>query len=141
MLGRLNRNARILAALVTLVLPAGGCASSVADMPVLGVPSDAPARPKEAGAYPAVHDIPADREQSAMDATEQTKIAKELVAARDRQATVAAGVNPAAAPPVPKVKQKPRQPLASPSARAKKDAIQPQVRTDSVAGEPTLRLN
>jgi hypothetical protein len=124
-------------ALVTLVLPVGGCATSVADMPIVGVPPGAPARPKEAGAYPAVHDIPADREQSAMDPTEQTKIAKELIAARDRQATTA---NPPA-PPAAKVKQKPRQPLVSPSVRAKKDAIQPQVRTNSAASEPTLRLN
>jgi hypothetical protein len=126
-----------MATLVTLVLPVGGCATSVADMPMVGVPAGAPGRPKEAGAYPAVHDIPADREQSAMDATEQTKIAKELVAARDRQATIA---NPPA-PQAAKVKQKPRQPLASPSVRDKKDAIQPQVRTNSAAGEPTLRLN
>jgi hypothetical protein len=140
MLGSADRRAWIMAALVTLAMPVGGCASSVADLPMVGVPADAPARPKEAAAYPAVHDIPADREQSPMDPTEQTKVAKELIAARDRQATIA-GTTPPAAPPAAKVKQKPRQPLVSPSVRDKKDAIQPQVRTNSAASDPTLRLN
>jgi hypothetical protein len=136
MLGSANRRAWTVTALVTLALSVGGCATSIADMPLVGVPAGAPARPNEAAAYPAVHDIPAAREQSPMDPTEQSKIAKELIAARDRQATVA-GTNP---PPA-KVKQKPRPPLVSPSARDKKDAIQPQVRTNSAASEPSLRLN
>ena len=73
-------------ALLMLALPAGGCATSIADMPLVGLPSDAPARPKEAGAYPAVHDLPAAREQSALDPSEQAQIQRELIAARDRQA-------------------------------------------------------
>jgi hypothetical protein len=81
-----SRNAWTVTALVMLALSVGGCATSIADMPLVGVPSDAPARPKEAGAYPAVHDVPADREQSALEPSEQLKIQKELIAARDRQA-------------------------------------------------------
>jgi hypothetical protein len=77
------------AALVTLALCVGGCATSIADIPLIGVPADAPGRPKEPSAYPAVHDLPAPREQSAMEPSEQAKIQSELIAARDRQAAVA----------------------------------------------------
>jgi len=90
------RKGWIVAALLVLVLPVGGCATSIADIPLIGVPSDAPARPKEAGAYPAVHDLPSDREQSAMEPSEQAKIQKELIAARDRQAGAAAAPGAAA---------------------------------------------
>ncbi len=84
-----------MAALVILALCAGGCATSIADMPLIGVPADAPGRPKERSAYPAVHDLPAAREQSAMEPTEQAKIQSELIAARDRQAAVAGKSPPA----------------------------------------------
>jgi hypothetical protein len=73
-----------------LALPVGGCATSIADLPLIGTPADAPARPKEVGAYPAVHDLPQDRPEAAMDATERNKVSGELVAARDRQAAIAA---------------------------------------------------
>src|SRR5436305_10107761 len=88
-LERANGRAWTVSWLLMLTLSAAGCATSIADMPLVGVPADAPARPKEPGAYPAVHDIPAAREQPALDPTEQSKISKELVQARDRQATVA----------------------------------------------------
>src|SRR3954469_5298108 len=87
-----------LAALL-LALPVGGCATSIADLPVVGVPADAPARPKETGAYPAVHDMPQDRPEAAMDAAERNKVSSDLIAARDRQAATAAATtapNPAA---------------------------------------------
>ena len=89
-----NRRAWTVAALVMLALSLGGCATSIADTPLIGVPSDAPGRPKEVSAYPAVHDLPAPRDQDAMDPTEQAKVEKELMAARDHQAEVAAGTNP-----------------------------------------------
>jgi hypothetical protein len=73
-----------------LALPAGGCSTSIADLPVIGTPADAPPRPKEVGAYPAVHDLPQDRPEAAMDATERYKVSSELIAARDRQAAIAA---------------------------------------------------
>src|SRR3954463_6158647 len=87
-------------AALLLALPVGGCATSIADLPLVGVPADAPARPKEVGAYPAVHDLPQDRPDSAMDATERSKVSSELMAARDRQAATAA----ATAAPNPKAK-------------------------------------
>jgi hypothetical protein len=81
--------------LLLSALPLGGCATSIADMPIVGTPADAPARSKDAGAYLPVHDLPPDREEAEMTPAEQAKALKELAAARDRQASVAAK-NPAA---------------------------------------------
>ncbi|WP_249144016.1 hypothetical protein [Bradyrhizobium lablabi] len=68
----------------------GGCASVFADLPGVGVPADAPERPKEAGGYLPVHDIPPDRSEQAIKPAEQAKIESELIAARERQASTAA---------------------------------------------------
>ena len=65
----------------------GGCSSTIADMPLVGTPADAPARSKDAGAYLPVHDLPPDREEAEMTPAEQAKIKAELLAARDRQAS------------------------------------------------------
>jgi hypothetical protein len=78
------------AVLLLSAIALGGCAISIADLPLVGTPSDAPGRPKEAGAYLPVHDLPPDREQAALPLAEQAKIQKELATARDRQASAAA---------------------------------------------------
>jgi hypothetical protein len=77
-------------------LALGGCSTSIADLPLVGTPADAPARPQEAGAYLPVHDLPPDRDEAAMNPAERAKLQAELLAARDRQASVAATQNPAA---------------------------------------------
>jgi hypothetical protein len=84
------------AALLLSVLALGGCATSIADLPLVGTPADAPARPKEAGGYLPVHDLPPNRDEAAMAPAEQAKIQAELAAARDRQAAAAAASNAAA---------------------------------------------
>jgi hypothetical protein len=84
------------AALLLSALAFGGCATSIADMPLVGTPADAPARPKEAGGYLPVHDLPPNRDQAAMAPAERAKIEAELAAARDRQAAAAAASNAAA---------------------------------------------
>ena len=86
---RQNR-AWIVGALLLSAVALGGCSSSIADMPLLGTPADAPARPKEAGGYLPVHDLPPDRQEAALPPAEQAKIEKELIAARDRQASATA---------------------------------------------------
>ena len=93
-----DRRTSALAAVVLLLsaLTLGGCATSIADMPLVGTPADVPARPKEAGSYLPVHDLPPDREEAAMPPAERAKIQAELLAARDRQASTAAAQNPAA---------------------------------------------
>jgi hypothetical protein len=77
-------------ALLTVALALGGCATSIADMPLAGTPADAPARPKEAGAYLPVEDLPPGRDEAAIAPADQAKIKAELAAARDRQAATAA---------------------------------------------------
>jgi hypothetical protein len=88
--------ASAVAALLLSALALGGCATSIADLPLVGTPADAPARPKEAGGYLPVHDLPPNRDEAAMAPAEQAKIQKELAAARDRQAAAAAASNAAA---------------------------------------------
>jgi hypothetical protein len=82
-----------MAALLLSALALGGCSTSIADMPLVGTPADAPERPKEAGAYLPVHDLPPDREEAAMPPAERARIQAELLAARDRQASTAAAQN------------------------------------------------
>lgn len=92
-LGMVDRNMRALAlgALLLSAVALGGCSStSIADLPMVGTPADAPARPKEAGGYLPVHDVPPAREEAAIPPAERAKIEAELIAARDRQASVAA---------------------------------------------------
>jgi hypothetical protein len=75
----------LVGALLAATLAVGGCSTQIADIPVGGLPADAPPRPKEAGSYPPVHDFPPERE-AAMKPDEQKRIQSELIAARDRQA-------------------------------------------------------
>jgi hypothetical protein len=95
-------------ALLATALAVSGCSTQVADMPLVGVPSDAPPRPKEAGAYLPVHDMPQSRDEAAMNLDEQKRIAAELIAARDRQAQ--ASTEP---PPAPPKKPKAKKPASS----------------------------
>ena len=85
-----------IAALFVSALAVGGCSTSIADLPGVGTPADAPQRPKETGGYLPVHDLPPDRDEAAMKPAEQAKLQAELAAARDRQAASAAAPNPAA---------------------------------------------
>jgi hypothetical protein len=91
-----SKRALALGALLISALALGGCSTSIADLPLVGTPADAPARPKETGTYLPVHDLPPDRDQAAMAPAERAKVAAELAAARDRQASTAAAQNPAA---------------------------------------------
>ena len=102
---RVDRNIRALTAgalLLSSALALGGCSTSIADMPLIGTPADAPARPKEAGSYLPVNDLPPDRDEAAMPPAERAKLLSELAAARDRQASATAAqgaatpANPAA---------------------------------------------
>lgn len=84
-----------MAAMVASALALGGCSTQIADMPGLGVPTDAPERPKEAGGYLPVHDLPPERNEEAIKPAELAKIQSELTAARDRQAAASAPAKPA----------------------------------------------
>lgn len=75
----------LVCALALPILALGACSVPLADLPVVGVPAGAPARPAEPGAYPAVHDMPAARTDPVLDPTEQAKVEKDLQAVRQRQ--------------------------------------------------------
>ena len=83
------------ATLLAAALALGGCSTQIADMPGFGLPADAPERPKEAGGYLPVHDLPPDRNEEAMKPAELAKIQAELTAARDRQAAAPTPPKPA----------------------------------------------
>jgi hypothetical protein len=93
----LNRRNKVLAlaALLTSALALSGCATSIADMPLAGTPADAPPRPKDAGSYLPVNELPPDRDEATMNPAQRAKIEAELIAARDRQASTTAAKNAA----------------------------------------------
>lgn len=65
----------------------GGCATGVVvdDLPAgVGLPADAPARPKVAYQYPAVHDMPPPRATEPLSDAAQVRLEKELQSDRDR---------------------------------------------------------
>jgi hypothetical protein len=91
-----KKRALVGGALLLSALALGGCSTSIADLPFVGTPTDAPARPKQAGGYLPVEDLPPNRDEAAIAPEEQAKIKAELLAARDRQASTAAAKDPTA---------------------------------------------
>jgi hypothetical protein len=89
-----TKKALALGALLLSALALGGCSMSIADLPLLGTPADAPDRPKEVPAYLPVHDLPPDRAEPELPPKERAKIQAELVAARDRPASAVAPKDP-----------------------------------------------
>jgi len=77
----------VLAALLLAPLALGGCSAQLADLPIVGTPADAPARPKEQGAYLPVNALPPDRDDTEMEPATRDKLKAELIAARNRQTT------------------------------------------------------
>ena len=98
-----NRTIRLwsIAGLFASALALGGCSTQIADLPGVGLPTDTPERPKEAGTYMPVHDVPPNREEEAMKPAEVAKLQADLTAARDRQASTTATPATAAAAPKP----------------------------------------
>lgn len=76
-----------LVGVLLLGLVLGGCASQIADAPLMGLPANTPPRPATPGEYLPVHDVPAPRQETVLDKDQQEKLEKELLAARDRQAS------------------------------------------------------
>lgn len=88
----LERRALVAGLVVFGVLTLAGCSSPIADMPSLD--ADAIARPKEPGGYLPVNDVPRDRDAPIISPQERDKIEKELLAARDRQASAGTSTRP-----------------------------------------------
>lgn len=107
-----------LALTVCLAAGLGGCgtvsekmAGAMGSMPGVGLPANAPERPAEQRAYPAVHDMPPPRTNVVLTGAEQQQVERELMAARDGQKAAAAppAQPAAAAKPAPKPVQAARQ--------------------------------
>ena len=77
--------ARLCALAFVLVL--GGCSIPIGEIQ-LGSQAE---RPKDSGGYLPVNQLPPDRDEAAMNAAERAKVQAELIAARERQASAAAG--------------------------------------------------
>jgi hypothetical protein len=105
-------------AIFVLALALGGCAATVADIPMVGVPANAPARPEAAGAYLPIHDLPPPRQEEMMSVADQTRIANELTEARAKgkataasdAAAIAAATPPPAQTKLPPAKKKAEKP-------------------------------
>lgn len=88
--GLAHRLAVGLSMALSLALSSGllaGCATGVVvdDLPsAVGLPADAPARPKVAYQYPAVHDMPPPRAVPPLSDAAQVRLEKELLTDRDR---------------------------------------------------------
>src|ERR1700736_54695 len=85
-----TRRVLTLGVLLAASLALAGCATSIAGLPPIRPPADAPARPGDTGAYLPVHDLPPERDQPELAPAQRAKIQAELLAARDRQASSAA---------------------------------------------------
>jgi ribosomal protein L12E/L44/L45/RPP1/RPP2 len=73
-----------------------GCASisqkfadTASQLPEVGLSANAPARPVQQMAYPAVHDVPPPRTATMLTDMEQQRLETDLVSARDQQQTAA----------------------------------------------------
>jgi hypothetical protein len=75
------------AALLLVAMALGGCSTSIAEIPIGSAASDT--KPKESGAYLPVNALPPDRDEAAMEPAERAKVQKDLIAARERQASAA----------------------------------------------------
>jgi hypothetical protein len=102
MLADWQKKTLVFAALFCAGLALAGCSSQIADMPLIGTPADAPARPKEPGGFLPVNDLPPNRDEAAMDPATRAKIQAELTAARDRQAAASKDAPPANKPVLPR---------------------------------------
>jgi hypothetical protein len=87
------------ATLLLSSLSLGGCATSTAGLPLMDARAEAPA-PAKRSVYLPVEDLPPKREKPAMTADERSKLQKELIAARDRQAVAVKAQGAASAEPV-----------------------------------------
>jgi hypothetical protein len=83
------RRARVAAGMILLLsLSLGGCATSTTGSSLMDARAEAP-MPSKANGYLPVEDLPPPREMPVMTPDERSKLKKELLAARDRQAVAA----------------------------------------------------
>src|SRR4051812_6377330 len=91
----LRQNVRCALPLLAMIAAAAGLsgcaeisqksAATASQAPYIGLSPEAPARPEVPAAYPAVHDMPADRNSVMLTEVEQQRLESDLTVARDRQ--------------------------------------------------------
>jgi hypothetical protein len=113
--------ALVAAALLLSSLSLGGCMTSTAGSSLMDARAEAPALPKTS-VYLPVEDLPPKREKPAMTADERSKLQKELIAVRDRQASDGKARGGAAAPSTHKT-LKSGSPLGGQAGVAGKDGL------------------
>ena len=87
-------------------------------MPGIGLPANAPERPAEPLAYPAVHDMPPPRTTAVLNPSDQKKMETELVSAREQQKLAIAPPEPLPPPPAPAAPAARKKPPPRPAASA-----------------------
>jgi hypothetical protein len=86
----MRKAALVVATPLLLSLSLGGCVTAGSGSSLMDAHAEAPmAAPSRPDGYLPVEDLPPARGQAAMTITEQAKIKRELLAARDRQAAAA----------------------------------------------------
>lgn len=91
--GRLIARRRLASmAAVVALLACAGCSTFTDFQTVMRVPDGTPVRPETPYEFPAVHELPPQRENALLDPAEQERVERELVRMRDRRA---AGTPPA----------------------------------------------
>jgi hypothetical protein len=121
----LLRRTMTLAWLVCGAAAVSGCASTIADLPVVGLPAGTPARPQQQPAYPAVHDMPVTRETKPLTEAERKKLEAELAASRDRQVKAINDANAAEAAAEARKNAPPPPPAPPKKAAAPKKPVPP----------------
>jgi hypothetical protein len=76
------------AALLLMAMALAGCSTSIAEIPIGSASSDTKAK-EPAAAYLPVNALPPARDEAAMEPAERAKVQKDLIAARERQASAA----------------------------------------------------
>jgi hypothetical protein len=81
------------------------CSIPVSDLPLIGLPANAPPRTDNPPAYLPVHDVPPPRDEEVLTTDQQKKLQTELLTKRDKQTSEAnalAKSTPTDTPPKPK---------------------------------------
>lgn len=100
-----------LSVLAVVAASAAACTTVTDFQTVLRVPEGAPARPAAEPEFPAVHELPAERENALLEPADQARVERELALARDRQS---AGGRPDPAQ-VPKARRARKPPKTEPA--------------------------
>ena len=73
------------ALMIVCAVALSACSIPIADIPLIGLPANAPARSENPPAYLPVHDMPPPRDDALLTADQQKDLQGQLLTARDKQ--------------------------------------------------------